>query len=165
MEKLKDMIEMPFKCRVCTDCPCYDKWCNGYSKPTDCSNELLSYFYQMVVSCDGDDKELEKHEQKGKEKQSKIVHELTIEVDRDTLKDWGDPLGFMDGGYSIVRGKFDDGVEAVVKPFITLEGDDCDEVYLYKDGEEVAFTSPYNLFSLICLEYNNEEYHLQLKRG
>ena len=59
----------------------------------------------------------------------------------------------------------DDGVEVVVKPFITLEGDDCDEGYLYKDGKEVAFTSPYNLFSLICMEYNGEEYHLQLKRG
>lgn len=160
MEKIRDMIETPFKSRVCTDCPCYDKWCDGYRKPSDCSNELLSCFYHMVVSCD--DKVPEKHKQK---KQKKVVHELTIEVDRDTLEDWDDPLGFMNGGYKIVRGKFDDGVEAVVRPFMTLEGDDFDEVYLYKDGEEVAFTSPYNLFSLICLEYNGEEYHIQVKRG
>lgn len=98
------------------------------------------------------------------EKQKKIVHELTIEVGRSTLEDWGDPLGFMNGGYKIVRGKFDDGVEAVVRPFMTLEGDDFDEVYLYKDGEEVAFTYPHSLFSLICLKYNNEEYHIRIRR-
>ena len=162
MEKLKDMIEMPSRCRVCTDCPCYDKWCNGYHNDTDCSYTLLSYFYH--ISCRDNDKTLEKHEQKDKGKPTKAVHELTITVDRETLKGWDDPLGFMNGGYYPVEGQFDDGVVVRIKPFITLEGDDFDEVYLYKDGKEVAFTSPYNLFDPICIEYNNEEYHIQLKR-
>ena len=43
MKKLKEMIEMPSKCRVCTDCPCYGKWCNGHREETDCSYTLLSY--------------------------------------------------------------------------------------------------------------------------
>ena len=162
MEKLKDMIEMPFKYRICTDCPCYDKWCNGYHKATDCSYTLLSYFYH--ISCKDIDKTLEKHEQKDKDKPNKTIHELTITVDRDILKGWDDPLGFMNGGYYPVEDQFDDGVVVRIEPFITLEGDDFDEVYLYKDGKEVAFTSPYNLFDPICIEYNNEEYHIQLKR-
>ena len=162
MKKLKDMIEMPFKHRVCTDCPCYDKWCNGYHKATDCSYTLLSYFYH--ISCGDINKTPEKHEQKDKDKPSKTIHKLTIMVDRDTLKGWDDPLGFMNGGYYPVEDQFDDGVVVRIKPFITLEGDDFDEVYLYKDGKEVAFTSPYNLFDPICIEYNNEEYHIQLKR-
>ena len=162
MEKLKDMIEMPSRCRVCTDCPCYDKWCNGYHNDTDCSYTLLSYFYH--ISCGDNDKTLEKHEQKEKDKPTKTVHELTITVDRDILKGWDDPLGFMNGGYYPVEDQFDDGVVVRIKPFITLEGDDFDEVYLYKDGKEVAFTSPYNLFDPICIEYNGEEYHIQLKR-
>lgn len=162
MKELKDMIEMPSRCRVCTDCPCYDKWCNGYHDDTDCSYTLLSYFYH--ISCKNGDKALEKHEQKDKDKQTKIIHELTITVDRDILKGWDDPLGFMNGGYYPVEGQFDDGVVARIKPFITLEGDDFDEVYLYKDGKEVAFTSPYSLFDPIYIEYNNEEYHIQLKR-
>lgn len=162
MEKLKDMIEMPSRCRVCTDCPCYDKWCNGYHNDTDCSYTLLSYFYH--ISCKNDDKTPEKHEQKAKDKPSKTIHELTITVDRDILKGWDDPLGFMNGGYYPVEDQFDDGVVVRIKPFITLEGDDFDEVYLYKDGKEVAFTSPYNLYDPICIEYNGEEYHIQLKR-
>lgn len=47
MKELKDMIEMPSRCRVCTDCPCYDKWCNGHHDNTDCSYTLLSYFYHL----------------------------------------------------------------------------------------------------------------------
>lgn len=47
MKELKDMVEMPSRCRVCTDCPCYDKWCNGYHDDTDCSYTLLSYFYHL----------------------------------------------------------------------------------------------------------------------
>ena len=82
MEKLKDMIEMPSRCRVCTDCPCYDKWCNGYHNDTDCSYTLLSYFYH--ISCKDIDKTPEKYEQK--QKPTKTVHELTITVDRDILK-------------------------------------------------------------------------------
>ena len=160
MEKLKDMIEMPSRCRVCTDCPCYDKWCNGYHKEADCSYTLLSYFYH--ISCKDIDKAPGKHEQK--QKPIKTVHELTITVDRDILKGWDDPLGFMNGGYYPVEDQFDDGVVVRIKPFITLEGDDFDEVYLYKDGKEVAFTSPYNLYDPICIEYNGEEYHIQLKR-
>lgn len=166
MKELKDMIEMPSRCRVCTDCPCYDKWCGGYRRETECSYELLSYFYYS--SRKDDDKVLEKHEQKNNrlfgDKPKKVVHELTITVDRDILKGWDNPLGFMNGGYRSVEGQFDNGVVVKVKPFITLEGDDFDEVYLYKDGKEVAFTSPYNLFDPICIEYNNEEYHIQLKR-
>lgn len=30
MDKIKDMVDMPFKCHVCDDCPCYDKWCEKY---------------------------------------------------------------------------------------------------------------------------------------
>lgn len=161
MEKLKDMIEMPSRCRVCTDCPCYDKWCNGYHNDTDCSYTLLSYFYH--ISCKNDDKAPEKHEQKDKDKPTKAVHELTITVDREILKGWDDPLGFMNGGYYPVEGRFDDGVTAKVIPSMTLEGDDYTEVYLYKDGKKVASTYPYFLFDLICIEYDNEEYHIQLK--
>ena len=106
----------------------------------------------------------EKHEQKSKGNPTKAVHELTITVDRDILKGWDDPLGFMNGGYCPVEDQFDDGVVVRIQPFITLEGDDFDEVYLYKDGKEVAFTSPYNLNDPICIEYNNEEYHIHLKR-
>lgn len=162
MKKLKDMIEMPFKCRVCTDCPCYDKWCNGYHKEADCSYTLLSCFYH--ISCGDIDETPEEHEQKDKDKPNKTIHELTITVDRDILKGWDDPLGFMNGGYRSVEGQFDDGVVVKIKPFITLEGDDSDMVYLYKDGKEVGFTSPYNLYDPICIEYNGEEYHIQLKR-
>lgn len=52
MKELKDMIEMPSRCRVCTECPCYDKWCNGNHDDTDCSYTLLSYFYRL--HCDDD---------------------------------------------------------------------------------------------------------------
>ena len=162
MKELKDMIEMPSRCRVCTECPCYDKWCNGYRNDTDCSYTLLSYFYH--ISCGDIDKTPEEHEQKDKDKPSKTIHELTIKVGRDILKGWDDPLGFMNGGYRSVEGQFDDGVVVKIKPFITLESDDSDQVYLYKDGKEVGFTSPYNLYNPICIEYNGEEYHIQIKR-
>lgn len=66
----------------------------------------------------------------------------------------------MNGGYYPVEDQFDDGVAVRIKPFITLEGDDSDMVYLYKDGKEVGFTSPYNLYDPICIEYNGEEYHI-----
>ena len=105
----------------------------------------------------------EKHEQKDKGKPTKAVHELTITVDRDILKGWDDPLGFMNGGYRAVWGEFDNGITIEVEPSMTLEGDDFTEVYLYKDGEKVASTYPYFLFDPICIEYNNEEYHIQLK--
>lgn len=52
MKEIKDMIEMPSRCRVCTECPCYDKWCNGNHDDTDCSYTLLSYFYRL--HCDDD---------------------------------------------------------------------------------------------------------------
>lgn len=161
MEKLKDMIEMPSRCRVCTDCPCYDKWCNGYHNDTDCSYTLLSYFYH--ISCRDNDKTPEKHEQKHEDKPSKPIHKLTIMVDRETLEGWDDYLGFMNGGYRAVWGEFDNGITVKVQPSITLEGDDYTEVYLYKNGKKVASTYPYFLFDPICVEYNNEEYHIQLK--
>lgn len=163
MEKLKNVIDMPFKDRVCTDCPCYDKWCDGCLEKDDCSYTLLSYFYH--ISCKNDDKALEKHEQKDKDEQTKTVHELTITVDRETLEGWDDPLGFMDGGYRAVWGEFENGITVKVEPSMTLEGDDFTKVYLYKDGKEVASTYPYFLFDPICIEYNNEEYHIQLEEG
>lgn len=99
-----------------------------------------------------------------KDNPSKTIHELTIMIDRETLEGWDDPLGFMDGGYSAVWGEFDNGIAVKAEPSMTLEGDDFIEVYLYKGGNKVASTYPYFLFDPICIEYNNEEYHIQLKR-
>ena len=107
-------------------------------------------------------KVLEKHEQENKP--SKIIHELTITVDEETLKDWDNPTGFMDGGYKAVWGEFDNYLTVKVKPSMTLEGDDFIEVCLYKDGKEVSSTYPDFLFDPIRLEYNNEEYHIQLEK-
>ena len=104
----------------------------------------------------------EKHEQENKP--SKIIHELTITVDEETLKDWDNPTGFMDGGYKAVWGEFDNYLTVRVKPSMTLEGDDFVEVCLYKDGKEVSSTYPDFLFDPIRLEYNNEEYHIQLEK-
>ena len=104
----------------------------------------------------------EKHEQENKP--SKIIHELTITVDEETLKDWDNPTGFMDGGYKAVWGEFDNYLTVRVKPSMTLEGDDFTEVCLYKNGKEVSSTYPDFLFDPIRLEYNNEEYHIQLEK-
>ena len=94
----------------------------------------------------------------------KVVHDLTITIDEETLKDWGNPTGFMDGGYKTVWGEFDNYLTVKVEPYMTLEGDDLIEVCLYKDGKEVASTYPDFLFKPICLEYNGEEYHIQLEK-
>ena len=110
------------------------------------------------------DKAPEEHEQKNEP--SKIVHKLTITVDKETLKGWDNPLGFMDGGYGPVWGEFDDGVIVKINPSITLECDDFNEVYLCKDNKKVAFASPYFLFGdPIRIEYNGEEYYIQLEEG
>lgn len=61
-------------------------------------------------------------------------------------------------------GEFDNYLTVMVKPSMTLEGDGFVKVCLYKDGKEVASTYPDFLFDPICLEYNGEEYHIQLKR-
>lgn len=37
-------------------------------------------------------------------KSSKIIHDLTITVDKETLKDWDNPTGFMDGGQNDNKG-------------------------------------------------------------
>ena len=109
------------------------------------------------------DKMPEKREQENKP--SKIIHDLTITIDEETLKDWRNPTGFMDGGYKAVWGEFDNYLTVRVKPSMTLEGDGFTEVCLCKDGKEVASTYPYFLFvDPICLEYNGEEYHIQLKK-
>ena len=94
----------------------------------------------------------------------KVVHDLTITVDKETLKNWDNPTGFMDGWYKPVWGEFDNYLTVRVKPSTTLEGDDFVEVCLYKDGKEVASTYPDFLFDPIRLEYNGEEYHIQLEK-
>ena len=94
----------------------------------------------------------------------KVVHDLTITIDKETLKNWDNPTGYMDGWYKPVWGEFDNYLTVRVKPSMTLEGDDFVEVCLYKDGKEVASTYPDFLFDPICLEYNNEEYHIQLEK-
>lgn len=94
----------------------------------------------------------------------KVVHDLTITVDKETLKNWDNPTGFMDGGYKAVWGEFDNYLTVRVKPSMTLGGDDFIEVCLYKDDKEVVSTYPDFLFDPIYLEYNGEEYHIQLKK-
>lgn len=105
----------------------------------------------------------EKREQKNKA--SKIIHDLTITVDKETLKGWDKPTGYIDGDYRPVYGEFDDGITVRINPSITLEGDDFNEVSLYEGDKRVAFTSPCFLFGHpIYVEYNGEEYHIQLEK-
>lgn len=81
------------------------------------------------------------------------------------MKGWDNPTGYIDGDYRPVYGEFDDGIIVRINPSITLEGDDFNEVCLCKDGKEVASMYPYFLFvDPICLEYNGEEYHIQLEK-
>ena len=87
-----------------------------------------------------------------------------IMVDKETLKGWDKPTGYIDGEYRPVYGEFDNYLTVSVKPSITLEGDDSIEVCLYKNGKKVASTYPDFLFDPIYLEYNGEEYHIQLKK-
>ena len=77
---------------------------------------------------------------------------------------WDKPTGYIDGEFRPVYGEFDNYLIVSVKPSITLEGDDSIEVCLYKNGKKVASTYPDFLFDPICLEYNGEEYHIQLKK-
>ena len=89
---------------------------------------------------------------------------MKLNLDKKTLRGWDKPTGYIDGDDRPVYGEFDNYLTVMVKPSMTLEGDGFVKVCLYKDGKEVASTYPDFLFDPICLEYNGEEYHIQLEK-
>lgn len=85
-----------------------------------------------------------------------------VYLDSETKKNWDNPTGYMDGGYSHIYFTFDDGMKGSVTQTITLEPEDV-IVYELHEGSKVVEESFYDyLDEEMKIVYNGTEYSIRL---
>ena len=88
-----------------------------------------------------------------------------VYLDSETKKNWDNPTGYMDGGYSHIYFTFEDGMKGSIYQTMTLEPDDILVYELLEDGKVVEESFYDYLDEEMKIVYNNTEYTIRLTEG